>query len=338
MRPISISHLLYGAAALSTAAAHPHSFQDDTPLPLVIWHGTAPTAPSPHPAPANTSNPTGLGDSSDSDGMHQIAELADAVNPGTFVYTVQLGQDANADRTASFYGNVTAQLDEVCEALAAHPILSTAPAIDAIGFSQGGLFLRGYAERCSSPPIRSLVTFGSPHTGITEFKDCGAADLLCRGAMALLRFNTWSAFVQSRLVPAQYFRDPADYDAYLASSNLLADINNERPEKNPIYNENLANLEKLAMYKFEDDTTLIPRESAWFGDVNGTDATPLRETRLYGEDWLGLRELDERGALEFRTVPGEHMQIEEGALREAMGAYFGPFGRTFGPVVGDDEL
>lgn len=270
--------------------------------------------------------------------MKQIAELADAVNPGTFVYPVQLGQDANADRTASFYGNVTAQLDEVCEALAAHPILSTAPAIDAIGFSQGGLFLRGYAERCASPPLRSLVTFGSPHTGITEFKDCGAADLLCRGAMALLRFNTWSDFVQGRLVPAQYFRDAGDYDAYLEGSNFLADVNNERPRKSDAYGENLGRLEKLVLYKFEDDTTLIPRESAWFGDVNGTDVTPLRETRLYGEDWLGLRALDKRGALEFRTVPGEHMQIGEGALREAMRAYFGPYGKRLGPDVGDDEL
>lgn len=270
--------------------------------------------------------------------MNQVAELAASVNPGTFVYTIQLGQDANADRTASFYGNVTAQLDEVCALLAAHPILSTAPAVDAIGFSQGGLFLRGYAERCAAPPIRSLVTFGSPHTGIAEFKECGAADLLCRGAMALLRFNTWSGFVQSRLVPAQYFRDSQDYEAYLEGSNFLADANNERSHKSGSYRENLGRLEKLVMYMFEDDTTLIPRESAWFGDVNGSVATPLRETRLYGEDWLGLRDLDERGALEFRSVPGEHMQIGEGALREAMGAYFGPIGRRFGPGVGDGEL
>lgn len=269
--------------------------------------------------------------------MKQIAEMAGSVNPGTFVHNIQLGQDSNSDRTASFYGNVTTQLDEVCDAIAAHPILSTAPAIDALGFSQGGLFLRGYVERCNSPPVRSLVTFGTPHTGITEFKDCGAADLLCKGAMALLRFNTWSSFVQGKLVPAQYFRDAQDYEAYLDGSNFLADVNNEREHKVDEYKKNLAGLERLVMYMFEDDTTLIPKESAWFEEVNGTVSTPLRGTRLYSEDWLGLRELDRKGAIDFKRVPGGHMQVSDKDLKEAMGAYFGPYGKEFVPV-GEDEL
>lgn len=37
---------------------------------------------------------------------------------------------------------------------------------DGIGFSQGGLFLRAYAERCNDPPLKTLVTFGSPHNGM----------------------------------------------------------------------------------------------------------------------------------------------------------------------------
>lgn len=269
--------------------------------------------------------------------MKQVAQLADLVNPGTFVHNVQLGQDPNADRTASFYGNVTTQLEEVCDALAAHPILSTAPAIDALGFSQGGLFLRGYVERCNAPPVRSLVTFGTPHMGISEFKECGAADFLCKGAMALLRFNTWSSFVQSKLVPAQYFRDAQDYEAYLEGSNFLADVNNERAEKSEEYKENLKGLERLVMYMFEEDTTLIPKESAWFEEVNGTVNMPLRATRLYSEDWLGLRELDRKGAIEFKRVSGGHMQVSEEELREAMGAYFGPYDKKFVPV-GEDEL
>ena len=271
--------------------------------------------------------------------MQDIASLAEQVHPGTFVHTIRLGSDSNADRTASFYGNVTSQLADVCATLAAHPILSTAPAIDALGFSQGGLFLRAYAERCNTPPLRSLVTLGSPHTGITTFKDCGAADLLCKGAMALLKFNTWSSFVQGRLVPAQYFRDAAgDYDAYVESSNFLADVNNEREGKSAAYARNLAGLERFVMYMFEDDTTLIPKESAWFEDVNGSVSTPLRGSELYKEDWLGLRELDRKGAMEFRSVPGDHMQVSEEELRRAMKAYFGPYGKTFESVVGDDEL
>ncbi|KAM0462148.1 hypothetical protein ACHAPV_002346 [Trichoderma viride] len=284
---------------------------DDTPLPVVIWHG--------------------LGDSFSSDGIQGVGELADKIHPGTFAYAVAIGTDANSDRSATFFGNVTEQIEAVCAALAAHPILSTAPAIDAIGFSQGGQFLRGYVERCNNPPIRSLVTFGSQHNGINEFKTCGNSDLLCKGAMALLRFNTWSNFVQSRLVPAQYYRDLTDYDSYLQGSNFLADINNERELKNEQYKKNIASLTNFVMYMFEDDTTAIPKQSSWFAEVNGTEVTPLREQTQYKEDWIGLRQLDEKGGLRFRSITGEHMQIPEEVLKEVMTEFFGPVNKTFPP-------
>src|ERR1700733_10226818 len=163
---------------------------DDTPLPLIIWHG--------------------LGDNYAAEGLASTAKLAEETNPGTLVYIIRLDDDASADRSATFFGNVTLQIEKVCEDLAAHPILSTAPAVDALGFSQGGQFLSGYIERCNFPPVRSLVTFGSQHNGISEFQTCGATDFLCKGAQGLLRGSTWSSFVQSRLVPAQYFRNLND--------------------------------------------------------------------------------------------------------------------------------
>ncbi|KPM40136.1 hypothetical protein AK830_g6446 [Neonectria ditissima] len=324
MYPSSLLRL--AVAATAALAAHSNAARtaddddsDDTPLPLVIWHG--------------------LGDAFNADGIKQVGELADAIHPGTFVYTVALGADANSDRQATFFGNITEQLDAVCEALAAHPILSTAPAVDAIGFSQGGQFLRGYVERCNAPPIRSLVTFGSQHNGITKFRACGNNDWLCKGAMALLRFNTWSNMVQSRLIPAQYYRDPEDYDSYLEHSNFLADINNERELKNVQYKANLASLTNFVMYLFEDDTTAIPKESAWFEEVNGTEIIPLRARKLYQEDWIGLRELDRKGGLKFRSITGEHMQITEQALNDTMIDFFGPYKRTFAaePIAADSE-
>ncbi|KAB5555053.1 Alpha/Beta hydrolase protein [Coniochaeta sp. 2T2.1] len=278
---------------------------DDTPLPLVIWHG--------------------LGDSFANPSLRDVAALAESVNPGTLVYTIALAPDANGDRSATFLGNVTEQIAQVCARLAAHPILSTAPAIDALGFSQGGQFLRGYVQRCNYPPVRSLVTFGAQHNGIVDFRSCGPTDWVCKGAMALLRGNTWSSFVQSRLVPAQYYRDPepAEYEKYLEHSNFLADINNERVLKNKTYVENLKRLENFVMYMFEDDTVAIPKESAWFEEVNGTETTPLRARPIYKEDWIGLKELDRKGGLTFKTTPGEHMQLDDKVLKEAFKEYFG---------------
>ncbi|KAI1657845.1 alpha/beta-hydrolase [Daldinia decipiens] len=279
--------------------------EDDTPLPVVIWHG--------------------LGDTFSAEGLQSVGGLVEKINPGTFVYYVRLDESPSNDRTATFYGNVTEQIAKVCDDLAAHPILSTAPAIDAIGFSQGGQFLRAYVERCNFPPVRTLVTFGSQHNGIVDYKACSAADWLCKGAMALLHGNTWSSWVQSRLVPAQYFRDPNDLDNYLEYSNLLADINNEREKKNETYAKNIANLENFVLYVFEDDTTVIPKETSWFEEVNGTEVTPLRARKLYTEDWIGLRALDKKGGLKFKTTPGEHMQISDEVLEDTFSEFFGPF-------------
>jgi palmitoyl-protein thioesterase len=318
---------LVGQAAFSLPS---HISDSDDPIPIILWHG--------------------LGDNFAADGIREVGELAESIHEGTFVYPIRLGADASADRSATFWGNVSEQIDAVCEDIASHPILSTAPAVDALGFSQGGVFLRGYIERCNNPPVRSLVTFGSPHNGIVEFAACKPTDWLCKGAMSLLKTSTWSSYVQGKLVPAQYYRntDPetgAPSDEYLEHSNYLADANNERALKTPQYAHNMAKLENFVMYMFENDTTLVPKESAWFADVNLTSAevTPLRKREVYKEDWLGLKKLDKKGGLIFETTPGEHMRLTDEVLIDAFKKYFGPMdlsskAKTKPSIVGRPNL
>ncbi|KAH0565353.1 hypothetical protein GP486_001254 [Trichoglossum hirsutum] len=296
---LATSGLFYGAAA-------------GTPPPLVIWHG--------------------LGDNYDADGLKSVGDLAKKVNPGTYVYNIRLNEDPSGDRTATFFGDLTVQLAKVCEDLASHPILSTSPSgINALGFSQGGQFLRGYIERCNNPPVRSLVTFGSQHNGVSEFQDCDSDDWMCKTAMGIMKGSVWSSFVQSRLVPAQYFRNPEDLEPYLEYSNFLADINNERETKNKTYAANLASLKMFAMYMFTEDTTAIPKESAWFAEVNRTTGlvTLLQERDIWREDWIGLKKLGEKGRLDFRTAKGKHMKLDDELLTEAFEEYFSPPEDTF---------
>jgi palmitoyl-protein thioesterase len=260
-----------------------------------------------------------------------VGDLAEKVNPGTYVYNIRLDDDPSGDRAATFFGNLTIQLAQVCDDLASHPVLSTSPnGINALGFSQGGQFLRGYIERCNDPPVRNLITFGSPHNGISEFQDCDSTDWVCKAAMGIMRGSTWSSFVQSRLVPAQYFRDPEDLASYLEYSNFLADINNEREKKNKTYAANLASLEKFAMYMFSDDTTAIPKESAWFAEVNRTSGfvTPLKLRDMWREDWIGLKKLGEKGGLDFRIAKGRHMELNDELLAKTFKDYFSSPGGT----------
>ena len=259
------------------------------------------------------------------EGLRSVGVLANTTNPGTFTYFIRLGDDASSDRTASFLGNLTLQIDKVCADLASHPVLSKAPAINALGFSQGGQFLRAYIERCNNPRVANLVTFGSQHNGISQFQDCASGDWLCRGWDALLRGNTWSESVQSRLIPAQYFRDPGDLDSYLENSNFLADMNNEREVKNSKYKANMKSLDRFVMYIFEDDTTVVPKESGWFTEVNATtgEFTKLQDRKIYLEDWIGLRWLDEEHRLEFRSTEGSHMTLSNKLLIDVFRRYFG---------------
>lgn len=133
--------------------------------------------------------------------------------------------------------------------------------------------------------------------------------------------------MQSRLVPAQYYRDPNDLEQYLENSNWLADINNERDVKNKTYAARLCSLEEFWMYKFSEDVTVVQKESEWFDEVVEDDdikrVIKLRDRSLYKEDWIGLKQLDEKGALKFKTAEGKHMQISDDELTDVFGMMYG---------------
>jgi palmitoyl-protein thioesterase len=63
------------------------------------------------------------------------------------------------------------------------------------------------------------------------------------------------------------------------------------------------------LFAFENDVTVVPKQSAWFGFYDGWRLVPLRESPLYLEDRIGLRELDEGGRLLLESAPGFHMQF-----------------------------
>ena len=314
-------HLLYPLftlAALTSAlpSLKPKPKPNPKPLPLLIWHG--------------------LGDRFDADGLQSAGELAEEVHPGTFIYYIRTDEDGGSDRTNTFFGNVTTQLAEVCAAIHDEPGLAdpddrTKVRADALGFSQGGQFLRALVEACEGLSVRSLVTFGSQHNGIAEFQECGDFDFVCKGATGLIVGNVWTDFIQGKVVPAQYYREVNETtglgsDEYLKKSNFLAQINNEKKVKVERYREKIAALEHFVMYVFKEDVTVIPKETGWFADVNATtgEVTPLRERRLYKEDWLGLKKLDEKGGLVFKNTTGKHMELSDKDLRDAFLRYFGP--------------
>ena len=78
------------------------------------------------------------------------------------------------------------------------------------------------------------------------------------------------------------------------------------------------------MYVFDEDETVHPKESGWFSEVDTETGreTKLRERRIFRDDWLGLKHLDEKGGLHFESTPGRHMAISKAVLVKVFEKYF----------------
>lgn len=260
--------------------------------PTVVWHG--------------------LGDSADSEGILSILDLL-SNHTSSPAFAVSTGP-----RDSSFIGNINTQLEAVSQAIRANNALKDG--FNAIGFSQGGQFLRAYAQRYQNPPIKTLMTWGSQHSGILEVPCQSETSPLCQSSRFFVRNNAFSSFVQNRFVPAQYYKG-FDHQAYLEGSIFLADINNEKDVKNKTYVQNLSTLENFVMIMFEDDVTVIPKQSSLFQDVDEDGNISLVENTTYWQD-LGLDKLSQRNALVSLTVQGGHMQIDSQELLQFVDKYF----------------
>ncbi|GAA5912912.1 hypothetical protein JCM8208_002080 [Rhodotorula glutinis] len=351
---VRILHALVAvAAALSSAAALPtislSTSSKPSPVPIVIWHGLGDRYDAP-------------GLLSLKQDLEETPELE-----GVFVHIVRVGEDGAGDQRATFFGSANDHVAHVCAQLAdlpqlVDPVLNPSGQFDALGFSQGGQLLRAVVERCgavgrgvASPgaTMRRLVTVGSQHVGISSLPPCppdsGPLSPCKLMHLSLVRSGIYTPWAQHNIVPAQYFRDPKRIDEYLVANDFLRDINNEREgdeqvvepgtearvvgdeegaePRNATYRKNLAALDKLVLFRFSDDMTVVPPQSAHFTlpSPNDTSTCPLPPLPpvpgcyahplpwsglpLYRDDWVGLRALDERGRVERRVCKGVHMEI-----------------------------
>ncbi|KAG0206074.1 hypothetical protein BGX28_002433 [Mortierella sp. GBA30] len=250
-----------------------------------------------------------MGDSAHSKGMVQLAESIDDIAPGVFIHSISLADSESEDQRAGFFGNVNNQIEYVCQQLKG--IKELKGGFNAVGFSQGGQFLRAYIQRCNDPPVHNLVTVGSQHGGISDIPGClRDDDVSCKLMRTIARSGAYSGYVRDHIVQAQYYKDPHNLARYLERNIFLPDINNEQVLKNATYAERLSSINKLVMFMFMDDITVKPKETAWFAfqDENG-GIINLEEQEQYKGDWLGLRSMNEAGKLVFDALEGEHMQF-----------------------------
>jgi len=262
--------------------------------PVVLWHGMGDTC----------CNPLSMG---------YIKRVIEKQLPGVFVYSLMIGNNIVEDEFNGFLMNVNDEIVEAHQKIANQSLL--AQGFNAIGFSQGGQFLRAYVERFNDPPVYNLISIGGQHQGVFGFPKCPGSNVtLCEWVRDLLNFGAYESFVQDHLVQAEYWQDPKNEDEYLKECVFLPDINNNLAVQNETYKQNMLNLENFVMVQFLNDTMVQPKESEWFGfyvEGQDKDVYTLQDSPLYQEDWLGLKEMDSNGKLTFLATIGDHLQFTE---------------------------
>ncbi|MBA0657000.1 hypothetical protein Goklo_009316, partial [Gossypium klotzschianum] len=187
-----------------------------------------------------------------------------------------------------------------------------------VGLSQGNLIGRAVVEFCDGAPqvqaglplsfsfsedqrVKNFVSLGGPHAGTASVPLCG------------------------------------DIPHYLEKCRFLPKLNNELPhERNSTYKERFTRLQNLVLIMFEHDTVLIPKETSWFGYYpNGAFKPVVRpqETKLYSEDWIGLKTLDDAGKVHYVNVSGGHLGIS----KEDMKKHVVPFLKDEAPMADSIE-
>jgi len=269
--------------------------------PVVIWHGMGDSC----------CNPLSMG---------RISKVITDNHKGTYVYSIMTGNNVFEDTLEGFFADVNSQIDTVCKQLKADPKLSGG--FHAMGFSQGGQFLRALVQRCNGISVSNLVTFGGQHEGVFALPHCtnftGISGFFCEQVSKLLSDGAYEEYIQESVVQAQYWHDPINEDEYKAKNIFLPDINQENAI-NETYRTNIKQLSNLVLVKFLQDTMVVPRESSWFGYFTpGQDKTirDLKNSPLYTEDRLGLQSLDQQGKLHFLSIDGDHLQVPDSWLIE----------------------
>ncbi|KAK6645536.1 hypothetical protein RUM43_001813 [Polyplax serrata] len=229
--------------------------------------------------------------------------------PDVEILSLKFGDN---DIESGYFLNVNKQVEEACQAIQSNPKMKNG--YNAIGFSQGGQFLRAVAQRCPNPPMKFLISLGGQHQGVYGLPKCLGDGVLCNSIRKLLNTAAYVPWVQDNLVQAQYWHDPLNEEIYRNYSTFIAEINNEKAIKNDSYITNLQKLETLVLVMFTEDSMVVPRESSWFGFYRPNQAkeiVPYNQTRLYEMDLIGFKKMVEGGKVDFLQVEGDHLQFTE---------------------------
>ena len=258
--------------------------------PVLLWHG--------------------MGDSYNSHAMQCLANTIEKTHPGIEIHSIYIEEDGSDDKSASVWGDALTQIGKVCDQIKNLPY-DEDTVFNGMGFSQGGLFIRSLVQTCDIK-FNNVITVGSPQNGFADLPECEPDNMMCKTRNKLIKNSLYTDYMQNNNIQAQYFRDVEQYDTYIEKSAYLKYVNNEL-FKDLVYYERLTALNKFVMILFDQDETLVPKETAWFYDIDKVtgELIPFNQTESYKDDLLGLRKLDKENKVDFLSIDDLHLRLSE---------------------------
>ena len=269
--------------------------------PVIMWHG--------------------MGDYYDSKSMNRVKDIFESTVPGLFVHSIYVKLDPKDDQAASIWGDAMTEVQVACEEIK-NLNIDIEKGINVIGFSQGGLFVRSLAQTCDVK-IHNVISVGSPQNGFVDLPPCQNESYLCNKKRELIKGSFYTDYMQNNNIQAQYFRDVYQYERYLEKSAFLKFVNNEL-FKDLDYYDRFTSIDKFVMVMFGKDETLVPKETAWFYDVDETtgELLPFDQTDSYLNDLIGLRKLHEENKIDFYEIDDLHLKMSDEDLVFLAETYF----------------
>ncbi|ETV97499.1 hypothetical protein, variant 1 [Aphanomyces invadans] len=277
----------------------------------------------------------GMNDAGHTGHMERMRLVVSDTLDGAYVTSVQIGRNVREDE----YNSVHLTMDEQVSRFAA--IVRRDPNLrhgfHAIGFSQGGLIVRGYIERYNNPPVIGFLACHSPLAGIGSLPICNPTTFFCRQLNKFFGAFAYSSELQHQLAQSNFYRDPTRIPEYRERVKYLPDLNNELSVQNATYKANFASLRQLIMVRALRDTQIAPTMSSWFGayEDGGWDTIlPMNETSWYQSDTFGLKTLHTTGRVTLYETPDNHLQFTDELLATWVRTHFRPPSMHRTPVDG----